>query len=198
MKDVKILGSEIVYKGFNKITKYFFEFKSFDGKETFTMDKEIFQRKDAVAVLLYDPRVDGIVFIEQFRPGCYVADNIPCPLEIPAGLVDKGDDNFIATVKREAMEEANCEIEKYLEIGSFFPEISFSSRKIHLFCAKVNTGNLGISGGIKSESEDTKITLIKAADLRKMLDSGKIINSHTLIAVQWFFLNIDKVRKEFL
>lgn len=198
MKKIKILSKEILYRGFNQITKYFFEFFSFDGTQIFHSDKEIFERKNAVAVLLYDPNLDSVVLIEQFRPGSFVAEGIAFPLEIPAGLVDEGDVYLSDVAKREAKEEANCEIEKLLEIGYFYPEISFSTRRIHLFCGKVNAKNIALNGGLKEDCEDTKISLMPVSELRKLLDENQIINSHSLIAVQWFFLNLDKVQKEFM
>ena len=186
-----------MYSGFNKITKYYFEFASFDGKTIFNSDKEIFERKSAVAALLYDPKLDSIVIIEQFRPGCFVAENIAFPLEIPAGLVDEDDTIFEEVAKREAREEANCEIQKIINIGYFFPEISFSSRRIYLFCGKVDASNIAQNGGLKEDNEDTRISLVSVEELKKLLEAGRIINSHTLIAVQWFFLNLERVRAEF-
>ncbi len=195
--NIKIKKSEVMYAGFNKITRYFFEFSGFDGKTTLSMDKEVFERKSAVAALLYDPKRDCVVMIEQFRPGCFVAENIPYPLEIPAGLIDKGATDPEEVARKEASEEANCDIQQMMKIGYFFPEISFSSRRIYLFCGKVDVSKTHLSGGLKEENEDTKISLVPVADLRKLMEEGRIINSHTLIAVQWFFLNLEKVRKEF-
>jgi|GEM_PF-2665034 len=195
--NIKIKKSEVMYSGFNKITKYFFEFSSFDKKTNLNVEKEIFERKDAVAVLLYDPKLDSVVIIEQFRPGCFVAENIAFPLEIPAGLIDESDANFEEVAKQEALEEANCDIQKIMKIGYFFPEISFSSRRIYLFCGKVDASNLHPRGGVKSENEDTKISIIHVNELKKMMEDGAFINSHTIVAVQWFFLNLEKVQEEF-
>ena len=30
-----------------------------------------------------------------------------------------------------------------------------------------------------------------------MMEEGELINSHTMIAVQWFFLNLEKIRRDF-
>lgn len=195
--DIVIKHAEIMYNGFNKITKYYFEFSSFDGLTQLTTDKEIFERKSAVGILLYDPKLDAIVMIQQFRPGCFVAENIPFPLEIPAGLIDSPKENLEDVARREAKEEARCHIKKLIKIGYFFPEISFSSRRIYLFCGQIDASNLEKHGGLKEENEDTRIALYPLKQVKNMLKKGEIINSHSLIALQWFFLNLRKIKKEF-
>ena len=147
--------------------------------------------------MLYDPRLDSVVLIEHFRPGCFVAEGIAYPLEIPAGLIDDNDADPEEVARKEAIEEANCQVEQIIKIGYFFPEISFSSRRIYLFCGKVDASQIQLSGGLKEENEDTKIFLISVGDLRVKMDNGVIINSHTLIALQWFFLNLEQVRRKF-
>ncbi|HSQ98231.1 MAG TPA: NUDIX hydrolase [Rickettsiales bacterium] len=196
MKNIKILKKESCYAGFNKINNYLFEFESFDGKNKLTCEKEIFERKDAIAVVLYDNVNDKLLLIQQFRPGCYIKKNIDCPYEIVAGLVDKND-TMENAITREVKEEANVEILKILKIGSFFPEISFSTREIHLFCGKFDSSNVNKYAGLKSENEETKILLFSKDEVRSMLKNNKIINSHSLIALQWFFLNLNDVEKGF-
>ncbi len=196
MKNIKILKKEKCYNGFNKINNYLFEFESFDGKEKLTCEKEIFERKDAIAIVLYDNVNDKLLLIQQFRPGCYIKKNIDCPYEIVAGLVDKND-TMESAISREVEEESKVKVLKIIKIGSFFPEISFSTREIHLFCGKFDSSNTSKYAGLKSENEDTKILLFSKDEVRNMLKNNEIINSHTLIALQWFFLNLNDIEKEF-
>jgi hypothetical protein len=60
----------------------------------------------------------------------------------------------------------------------------------------VDASALKQNAGVKEDNEDTEVLLIPAAELRKMLDGEEIINSHTLIAAQWFFLNPGRIRDE--
>lgn len=196
MKNIKILKKKSCYSGFNKINNYLFEFESFDEKNKLTCEKEIFERKDAIAIVLYDDINDKLLLIQQFRPGCYIKKNIDCPYEIVAGLVDNNDTMENAII-REAKEEANVNILKILKIGSFFPEISFSTREIHLFCGKFDSSNISKYAGLKSENEETKILLFSKDEVKNMLTNNQIINSHSLIGLQWFFLNLNIVEKEF-
>ncbi len=160
------------------------------------MRERIFERKDAIAIVLYDNVNDKLLLIQQFRQGCYIKKNIDCPYEIVAGLVDKND-TMESAISREVEEESKVKVLKIIKIGSFFPEISFSTREIHLFCGKFDSSNTSKYADLKSENEDTKTLLFSKDEVRNMLKNNEIINSHTLIALQWFFLNLNNIEKEF-
>lgn len=192
-KMAKIIKKEEVYKGFNSLSKYTFEYESFDGARALTPTSEVFERRDSVAVLLYDVKQDSVVLIEQFRPGSFLAEDKPYALEVPAGLIDAEDKDPKQAAIRETKEEVGCGITDIVEIGSFYPEISTSKRRMYLFFGKINASNLNETGGMECEHEDIRIHLIKTEKLKELMNTGKINNSHTLIAVQWFFLNYSSL-----
>jgi ADP-ribose pyrophosphatase len=134
--------------------------------------------------------------IQQFRPGSYIKKDVPYPLEIVAGLVNKND-IIENTIIREVREEVNCKVLKIIKIGVFFPEISFSTREIHLFCGKFDSSKIDNYGDLKKENEEIKILLFSKEEILSKLKTNEIINSHSIIALQWFFLNIDIIEKEF-
>lgn len=68
IKDVTIHKKERIFKRYFAIDRYLVSYKRFDGTESRIVDREIFERdSDAVAVLAWDKKTDGIVLIEQFR-----------------------------------------------------------------------------------------------------------------------------------
>ena len=82
------------------------------------ISREIFECGHAACCLLYDPDLDKLVLIEQFRTGAYAAlaspwfdadETSPWLIEIIAGIIEDGEDPE-AVVRREALEEAGCEI----------------------------------------------------------------------------------------
>ncbi|MDD2839581.1 MAG: NUDIX domain-containing protein [Rickettsiales bacterium] len=196
MEKIKILKKENCYTGFNSVNKYVFEFESFDKKNILTCEREILERKDSIAVVLYDNNKDKLLLIQQFRSGCYIKKNIKYPFEIVAGLIDKND-TIENTVIREVKEESGVEISKLLKICSFFPEINFSTREMHLFCGKFDSTKIKNYAGLKEENEDIKILLFSKEEVKNMLKNNEIINSHSLIALQWFFLNSNYIENEF-
>ena len=73
------------------------------------VSREIFERGNAVATLLYDPERDTVVMVEQFRLPAYLAGRSAWCLETPAGIVKPGEE-LADVARREALEETGCEI----------------------------------------------------------------------------------------
>jgi len=195
MNNIKILKKDKSYDGFNKINNYLFEFNNFANTEKLLCEKEIFERKDAIAVVLYDDINDKLLLIQQFRPGCYVKKGIAYPFEIVAGLIDKNE-SMEKTIIRETKEESGIEITQIVKLCSFFPEISFSTREIHIFCGKFDSAKTQDYAGLEEENENTKIFLFSRREIKNMLKKNEIINSHTIIGLQYFFTNFKSIIKE--
>jgi ADP-ribose pyrophosphatase len=53
------------------------------------ISREVFERGQAGAVLLYDPQRDEVVLIRQFRAGAYVAGRHPLTWEVVAGIIER-------------------------------------------------------------------------------------------------------------
>src|SRR5208283_1182109 len=105
MFEVVEIRHEIKYKGFFRIDLRQFRYTKFDGSMSEIVTREMFERGNAVAVLMYDPRLDCVVMIRQFLVGAHYAGLPAWPLQIVAGMMDKGDTEE-ATARREAEEEA--------------------------------------------------------------------------------------------
>ncbi len=106
----KIINQQTHYKGFFQIDSYEFQHELFKGGWTDTIKREIFERGNAVAVLLHDPVADTVLLVEQFRPGAAIRDKKGAwMLEIVAGIVEEGEENE-DVARRESLEEADCHV----------------------------------------------------------------------------------------
>ncbi|MFZ6044187.1 NUDIX domain-containing protein, partial [Vibrio natriegens] len=81
----------------------------FAGGWSAPMDREMFERGHAAALLPYDPATDSVVMVEQFRIGALAAECTPWQLEIVAGIIEPGE-SADEVVRREAVEEAGLEV----------------------------------------------------------------------------------------
>ncbi|MBR1945840.1 MAG: hypothetical protein IJ846_06095, partial [Alphaproteobacteria bacterium] len=50
--------------------------------------------------------------------------------------------------------------------------------------------------GLPSENEDIRVVVLSVEETEKLLAEGKFNNALTIIAVQWFFMNKEKLRKK--
>ena len=196
-KKVQILKKKLVYNGYFKIFHYQLRHTLYDGKWGNKIAREVFERGNAAAVILYDPKRDKLVLIEQFRIGAQVAKLNPWVIEIVAGKIEKGESGK-EVVKRESLEESGCKPSKLIHITDFQPSGGGASEIVSLFCGKVDSKNVGGIYGVKEEGEDIKVVVKSLGDALKMVDRGIIANSASIIGIQWLTLNKKKIRKKWL
>ncbi len=187
--DHKILAKERVYDGFFKIDRYSVQHKLFAGGETEVFYRELFERGEASAVLLYDPLRDNVVITEQYRIGASLeTSRSPWLLEVVAGTIEEGE-HPEEVAKREVKEETGGHITDLIPITSYWSSPGGTSEKIHLFCAVVDSSQFNGVHGLESEHEDILVRVIPFAEAYDFIASGDINNGATIIALQWLKLN---------
>ena len=193
-QDVKVLESEVAYKGHFTLRKLTLKHRCFSGGWSEPLVRELFERGDAVGVLPYDAVDDSVVLIEQFRPGAMRADASPWMFELIAGVVEPGEDDQ-DVVHREAMEEAGCAVSELVPIASFLPSSGACSEQVRLFCGRVSSAAIGGIRGLQDEGEDILVHSVPRKDALRMLAEDRIPNGHTLIALQWLQIHGDALRE---
>jgi len=184
----KILEKQTPFKRFFQIDIYQFQHELYAGGWSNTVTREVFERGRAVAVLLHDPVADTLLMVEQFRPGAIRDPDGPWMLEIVAGMVEEGEEDK-DVARREAMEEANCEVTDMEFIMDYYPSAGGSTELIALYYAAVDLSNVetGIHG-LDTENEDIRTSIVPRETVMQYLKQGKIKASLAIIALQWLAL----------
>jgi ADP-ribose pyrophosphatase len=184
----KILEKQTPFKRFFQIDIYQFQHELYAGGWSNTVTREVFERGRAVAVLLHDPVADTLLMVEQFRPGAIRDPDGPWMLEIVAGMVEEGEEDQ-DVARREAMEEANCEVTDMEFIMDYYPSAGGSTELIALYYAAVDLSNVetGIHG-LDTENEDIRTSIVPRETAMQYLKQGKIKASLAIIALQWLAL----------
>ncbi|TDQ48388.1 ADP-ribose pyrophosphatase [Permianibacter aggregans] len=182
--DVSISSREDLYRGYFRAEKVQFRHRRFKGDISNTVTRELFITKGAVSVLLYDPKLDAVVFVEQFRLGALDSPRSPWQLEMVAGMLDKSLP-IEEIARREAMEEAGCDIASMVRIGSFFTTPGICNERFHVYAAKVDASSLAEHGGLDEEHEDIRIHVVPRQQAFAWLDDGHVENAMTVLALQW-------------
>ena len=189
---IEIVERTEAFKGHFQIDRYRLRHRKFDGGWTAEMRREVFERGHAAAVLLYDPALDRVVMIEQFRVGAHAAGEEPWLIEIVAGIIDPGE-TAEAVVRREAMEEAGCEISALAPIGRYLVSPGGSSETLTLFCGQVDASGAGGLHGLEHEGEDIRVLPLPRSQALKLLSEGAIANFTAVVALQWLALNCTEI-----
>ncbi|MDC1436008.1 NUDIX domain-containing protein [Gammaproteobacteria bacterium] len=194
--DVKILSEKSCYSGFLQIKQFKIQCRLYEGGWSDVFTRELMQRTPGVGVLLYDPKLDKLLMVEQFRVGCLQdQQNGPWALELIAGLIEEGE-NSQDVARREAQEEAGININELLPICEYFNSPGGSSEKLSIFCALIDLSSIeeGIFG-LESESENIRSIIIDRASAEAAVSDGEINNAMSIIAIQWLALNVNKLKQ---
>ena len=192
-EDVEILEKCPVFKGYFRVDRYRLRHKRFDGGWSAPMEREIFERGHAAALLPYDPVLNQFVVCEQFRAGALAAGLSPWQLEVVAGIIEEGETPE-DVARRETEEEAGLSAEELWPIQRYLVSPGGTSETVHLYLGRVSAANAGGIFGLPSENEDIRVTAISESQLQELVEGNKLTNAATLIAAQWFFLNRAKIR----
>ena len=182
--DVELCSQETLYQGFFRMEKIHLRHRTFAGDWTPVFTRELFERGEAVCVLLYDPARDCVVLTEQFRPGALGDERSPWLLELVAGMVEPGE-QYEQVAKREAIEEAGCVVEQLLPICRYWVSPGGTSERVQLYCALIDSAPLGGLHGLATEQEDIRLVALSFADAWQALEHGIINNAATIMALQW-------------
>ena len=199
--DVKLATKETVSKSYLQVDRYVLEHRAFEGDWIGPMTREVLERGHAVAALLYDPDLDLLVLVEQFRAGVYAAqmssEETPWLMEVVAGIIEDGEEPEGVT-RREAVEEAGCDIVDMFEVGQYYLSPGVCTETITLYCARVDASNAGGHHGLDHEHEDIRVHVVSSEQAFDWLEHGKITNATALIALQWFKLHFTEVRNRWM
>jgi ADP-ribose pyrophosphatase len=192
-----ILQTNPVFRGFLKVDRHLIKHDLFMGGETEPLVRERLEDIGAVSVLLYDPRLDKVVLVEQFRIGAVGYENPPWLLETIGGLQADGEpDESVA--RRESLEEANCEVGRLERICEFMVSPGISVDRIKLYCGEVDASRAEGVHGLDHEGEDIRVVVMDADDAIAELYQGKANSTSIIIALQWLALHKKKLRKAWL
>ena len=180
--NAEITARKRVYDGFFKVEQLAIRQTGPSGEQNYT--REVFERGNSVAVLLYDPDMDCVVLIEELRPGPLAAGLSleSCRALGPvAGTIEPDNDISLAdaavkTALREVEEETGHIILENQLRGPLSTMVSpgGTSEVIHHFIAIVDIDGMthGSVHGLKDEHEEIITHIISREEACELIGNG--------------------------
>ena len=188
------LRNRTLHQGFCTVKSVDLRFRRHDGKWSDVVTREYIDKPGAVGVLPLDLKRKKVILIRQFRIGGIITGELEqWPWEIVAGIKDHLQESALMTAQRELQEETGLKSEKIVPFMSYFTAPGYTTEKIELFYALIDSEKAAKYAGLAAENEDIIVDRISFAEVGEALKQGKIINGMTLIALEWLMLHKNEL-----
>ena len=182
----EILEEAMLHRGFRDLKKLTIEHDALDGAGRIgPMEREYLATGPVAVIVPYDPARDAIVVIRQFRLAAALGTPNAAALELPAGMVDPGE-NIAEAAARELEEETGLAPLAIERCFLMLPSPGLTDEHAHIFLAIVDAGKLETSAGKDDEHEDIRPILAPVDDLIAAVDDGRVENGYLVACTHWF------------
>ena len=196
MSAIKIIRREnLAANSKYKLENITYETPGRDGKPQ-ENQCEIYHRPSGAVLLLFDPKRKKLLLTRQLRLPTYFNGNESGDLiEVCAGITDEGE-----TVEEGAMREAKEELGYQLKAVTKVMEAYLSPggdvELAHFFVAEYHPDmKVGKGGGLEEEGENVTAIEMDYAEARAKLQQGGFRDAKTIMLLQYFFMNEEKLNK---
>lgn len=140
------------------------------------LQRDLIEHEPAVAVIALDEH-NKILFVQQYRRAI---DKIL--LEIPAGIMDKGEEPLDAAI-RELDEETGYRAKTFTSLGGCYSTPGFCNEYIHFFLARdLYDGHL-----VPDEDEEIDLVRLTEEEVLEKMFTHDIYDAKTLAALACYF-----------
>jgi GDP-mannose pyrophosphatase NudK len=188
MPTVKIVDTKVLSDQFYVLRRFTYERTERNGRRV-TQMREVYDRGNGAAILLYNRAAKTVILTRQFRMPTFVNGNPTGMLiECCAGLLDR--DNAEEAIRRETEEETGYKVGAVEKVLEAYMSPGSVTEILYLFVAEY-TKEMKVSdgGGLEAESEDIEVLEILYSRALEMVRKGEIKDAKTILLLQYAELN---------
>jgi len=187
--EIKIQKTELLSNN-----KYLLNIVTFDYKKNdnswITQKREVYDRGNGAAILLYNSENKNIILTRQFRLPTYLNGNKNGMLiEVCAGLLDL--DQPEQCIIRETEEETGYRITKVQKVMEAYMSPGVLTEILYLFIGEYNESmKVNDGGGLEEEQENIEVLEMKYEQAYAMIATGEITDAKTILLLQYAKINL--------
>ena len=188
--NIQIKDLKREYLGFFALNQVDLKYPFFDNSTSGVKSRTILMGSEASLILPYDPILDKVLLVEQFRIGPFCrGDKAPWVYEPVAGMIEFGEKPEVAA-KREVFEEAGIEVTKLVKINSGYPNPGEATTYFYNYIGIVDLSDYspGIYG-VRDEGEDIRTHVCDFKEVFNWSISNKLRVLPLNTMVLWLALN---------
>ena len=185
---IKIQKTELLSNNWYLLNKVTYDYQE-ENKSVETHIREVYDRGNGAAILLYNSIQKTVILTRQFRLPSYLNGNATgMMIEVCAGLLDK--DHPEQCIIRETEEETGYRISTVHKVLETYMSPGAVTEILYLFVGeydasmKVNEG-----GGVDTEQENIEVLEYTFDEAFAMIESGEIKDAKTIMLLQYAKIN---------
>ena len=188
----EILSSETVFDEYIRIEKAVLRWEQFSGEMGRKSTRYVVRRGDSVGIVPVFKDSGRVILVKQFRyPAVREVEN-GFLWEIPAGMLDQGEEP-LQTASRELFEEIGLRAEQMEPLISYYLSPGLLDEKMHLFIARiVESREPDFTGGNPEENEDLLIRAFGREEILNMIAGHEIEDAKTVAGLLYYFFTLER------
>lgn len=190
MKDPKITiqKTELLSDNWYHLNKVTYDYKE-EEKSVETHIREVYDRGNGAAILLYNSTQKTVILTRQFRLPSYLNGNATgMMIEVCAGLLDK--DHPEQCIIRETEEETGYRISTVHKVMETYMSPGAVTEILYLFVGEYDASmKVHVGGGLDAEQEHIEVMELPFEEAYAMIETGEIKDAKTVMLLQYAKIN---------
>ena len=190
MKDPKITieKTELLSDNWYLLNKVTYNYQE-ENKSVETHIREVYDRGNGAAILLYNSSQKTVILTRQFRLPSYLNGNkTGMMIEVCAGLLDK--DHPEQCIIRETEEETGYRVSKVQKVFETYMSPGAVTEILYLFVGEYDeTMKVHEGGGLDAEQEHIEVMELPFDEAYAMIATGEIKDAKTVMLLQYAKIN---------
>lgn len=188
LDDVQIQSRSLIGQGWGRLERFVFRHRRFDGQWSEEVTRDLYTIGEVAMILPYDPALDAVLLVEQFRT-CGLYWNEPTWLfEAVAGIIDPGE-TPPEVAMREATEEAGLYIAAPIHISTVYSSPGGYGERTYMYAGLADLATAGGIHGLAHEHEDIRAVVVPLDEAFAAAFDGRIKDAKTTLMIQWLMMN---------
>jgi len=192
LDDVKIRTRELIGRGWGKLERFVFRHRRFDGGWSEDITRDLYTIGEVSMILPYDPALDAVLLVEQFRTCGLYWNEATWLFEAIAGVIDPGEPPP-EVARREAVEEAGLDISTPVHIATAYSSPGGYGERTYMYAGAADLSAAGGLHGLAHEHEDIRAVVVPLAEAHAAAFDGRIRDAKTILMIQWLTANKSQI-----
>jgi nudix-type nucleoside diphosphatase (YffH/AdpP family) len=185
---IRDIRKEVLSDNWYTLFRYTYEYQKEDG-EWEVQVREVYDRGNGAAILLYNKGKGTIILTKQFRMPTYVNGNPSGMMtEVCAGLLDGAHPEDC--IKKEVEEETGYQIDHVKKVFESYMSPGAVTEILHFFIGEYQEQmKVSDGGGVEYETENIEVLEVLFDTALNMITNGEIKDAKTIMLLQYARLN---------